>query len=363
MSREAALGIRLFPYSDEVINLVVPIVFLLITVASLVVFPGDGFNNSQIAWVSFAAAFIGLNTIHNAFTLTIFYLPEVRQWAGEQSLAKGRNIFYLWGVVALFFLVLFQGEFYAMDWGNSRGFDSWWMRGLRFFQFSFTGVHAYSHYYGLSILYNQTSRSRGFFSAEEQTKFSRVERVERWLYRLFIFSGAFAVAAKVVLIDLPGEMYFVVFLLVQALALSGLSFFYPGASQSNKIIYQLRTFLVPLALLSPIALYGFIFTHGVEYWFIYKRMVANSKVENRQRIAWITLGASVLVGILALPRPDGGLPIFYELVTNLPVYWIKIIVGVSTAITYMHCYVDGCLFHFSDPVTRKNISPLLKPPA
>lgn len=351
----------IFPRADESLNLLIPLVFLSLALFSLAL--SAELSRDQYIWIFFAAGFIGLNIIHNVFTITLFYLPELRIWTQEQSRARERNVVLGWALVLFLIAAFVQAQFYFMNWDDpAADFRKWEFSAIRGAQWAFTMWHALSQYYGLSILYNQRGLPEQPPPAIDA--FRSAEALERRLFRAFVALGALGLGLRVGFFWLPQWVFWGAALLLFSLALAihWVVRRYPGIGVSNKPYYLLRIFLVPLAMISPIALLALAFVHGTEYWFVYKKMVARSQVsaEGRKKLFWITAGASLLVGAIALPRPEGGLPYATQVFSMMPQLWIQVLVGISTTLTLFHCYMDGVLFHFSDPVTRKNISPLLK---
>lgn len=341
-------AVRIFSPRAELFNLALAPLFLAVafTQGGLHFFR---FGPEQATWALWFASYVGLNLVHNAFSLSLLYTPEVRAWIREQSLHRGRNILVGWVAAAFLLLLYFQFRaWYGPD-------SHWIVKHLFALEWAMIVGHGLFQFFGLSVLYNRKSLAVENFPEPAKARFLAIEGWERKLHKSFCVISSLVFGYAFVFQSLPYFSLWVGLILLLVLALNALAWLYPGAGRSNKRWFQLRLFLMPLALFSSWGFVGLAVTHGIEYTLLYSQMAAKSAVPKRARLWALTLGFSLVVAVLALPRPGlGG--------SYVGAAWAgtaAVLAGISFAITFFHYFIDSQIFHFSDPITRKHIAPLL----
>jgi hypothetical protein len=351
--------IRIFQGRDELFCLVLPLIFFV--PALFVQASGPPFTG-YFTWLNMAAAYLGMNLIHTAFTFPLLSFPELKEWSVEQLTTNRRNIALRLGIALSVLVIYFQVESYlsyrallgsAAEWGAS------FFSVIVFVHFLIAEKHSMGHSFGLSGLYNRRLCDRFAESSRERKNILSLERLEQRLFGAFLLIVVIVLGMSLVGINFPGRVYFFSLILFMAFLLNALPFFYPGYRESNKKFFQLRLFLYPLALYFPLCFVVIAVKHGTESLCVYRKILSNSKLEDRARKLRFTYLASVVVAVLGLFSFKTGVPGFAMTgIVGSPSLFI-FLGGLSSAITFFHYYVDGLLYHFSDPVTRKHISPLV----
>jgi hypothetical protein len=364
--------ISLFRGYSERVNLLMPMLFVLLAIAEFKV----GLPREVFRWNRFLSETLGLNLIHNAFSLGILLLPEFRDWLRTKSLAtKSFDSARNWILSVLVIILVVQakrwfqlerfGPFAAslqngypevMSLGNFASL------GFKFGLLYIVLAHATWQTYGLSLVYNREAKAHLPLTAEELEKFKTVE----WWERLFSRIHSYLVPIIVVFYAeiLVSSWRWPTVAATSALVAIQIYLcrLYPLAHRSNKTFYQLRLVLWPLALVSPMALMGIACTHGTEYWCVFEKMVRRSRIERPSFSVWMpTLYLSLLVGFLGVFKDynSGGLPNLAHLWPTLPRDVRLVLASFSGTITLVHYFIDSRIFRFSDLNTRKFIGPLL----
>lgn len=354
-------SVRIFARPWEALNLALPVVILAIGLIA----GSQGYFRVPADFsfsISFFMAFISLGTLHTAFTVVMFYLPEVRSWSRDQFQAKGRRVILATSIALALFLLYFSSSGYLLGpMGPESIRDSGWHLFLtRLLMGIHAGVlhyHAITQSFGLSILYNHRLLEQGDLSAEEKQSVARLERWERRAFRVLIPLTTVLLAWVFVA---PEQLHLALCASVTftlAAFLFGLSLLYPRALRSNKWIFQLRLFLIPLTFYSYWGLFGVNCVHGFEYGMVFLQMRKNSGHPDRAFVWRLTALALFVFGIFAYARPEFTVHGAYS---YLPAGVVLLLASASFATTFAHIYFDSKMFHFSDPITRKHISPLLR---
>jgi hypothetical protein len=221
--------------------------------------------------------------------------------------------------------------------------------------------HGLKQISGISLIYNQKLKLA--ISDDQKTiKFMACERREKNLFFFLILSLVFAPLGSILF---PGNLYassclpFLGGVFVFAIIWNSMR--YPYVEKSNKTYFLMRLLFYPL---SQYTFFGFFFTgatHGTEYLGVYHKMYMSSKVKGlRSLIALIILTAVVV--ILLVANPYQGL--HWLLVQHFPsqIGVIKWLAAMTVSLTFMHYYLDRCLFKMREPIVRDNIGPLLLGP-
>ena len=346
---------EIFAGSRECLNLAVPIVFILAGLA----FGSEHLAHQTANWLIFASAVFGLNVIHNGFSLGILFLPELKEWRKAKARESILHRTSTWVALSVSILIYFQFRE-----GFTRFVVNFFWSGQTAHQieekalFCVYGVTAYitiAHglwqSYGLAVLYNLSSPSQS----------SGVAKLERVLMKAHCFFAPFPLVFYDFLVDSPHRFPIIIIMCTLCLLIVCVSFLTPNWRQSNKTLFQLRVFLVPLVLYSFMGVIGLAVTHGFEYWCVYRKMTERSKAPSLESVKRLTgLAVAIVFGFLIFrPGQFGGLPVFSKIWPQVSPGLKRIILEGSLGMACIHHFIDSRIFHFSDRVTRSLVAPLL----
>lgn len=360
--------VRLFSRTDENLNLLAPI--LLIFVCLLEVFLQWTFEPKTRIWGRMIGNIILLNTPHTAMTYSmLFSLPEVKHWISGKT---GNRPFLFWREIlgTLFLLFLFFGVFWKLIPAPDVVYNSTFYLFVFLLDITVLQHHANSQSFGLSMIYNQKIRSSYNFTESELHISRRLEKIERQLFRAMVgitFLTMFCVRmtefgylSNENFAPVRNTLFIIGFIVASFLLF--IAFRFPRAKQSNKPIFMLRSFVWPFISLSYLADLSQRAIHGIEYTFVYRRMMRNSKLEKEKRraataITFALLSMVILIGLFS--RQAGMLGLLY---TGRAPFVFELLLVLNFSLQFLHCYIDGRLWRMRDPLTRSTIGALLTGP-
>ena len=116
-------------------------------------------------------------------------------------------------------------------------------------------------------------------------------------------------------------------------------------------LFQLRLVIWYFSFPYPALLFAVTAAHGFEYLFITRKMLKNSSMKKDL----VSVGALVAVGLVAYPS----LRFIFNNYVGEPTVLVLIMMGLCQTLSYLHYYLDGVVFRFSDPEIRETVGPLL----
>lgn len=340
--------VRIFKPVDEWINLALPIIFVALAVLEIVF--SQTFLSSGFMFESFIVDILFLNITHNAFTYAmILGLPELGPWVKNQGGGSSKKF---WLKLAALNVVLCIGFFLIF-------FLGWKETYLRMFFFLITIVfpihHALSQSFGLSLVYNKKI-------SEDVKAIENKERVISKIFLLFILIGVLFVTlligkvittqdplVKILWIVARAGAFFLAFTLILNM------FFYPEKLRALKATFSLRYIVWAFSIFSPIAVAGTKIIHGVEYAFVTRKMISNSRA---QHFTWLKIGLILSSIVIVLAYFRFRVLISYQSADALPI-WLYILASASFALTYSHYYLDRNLFQMRYKINRESAGQLL----
>lgn len=314
----------------EFLNLGLPLVFLGLAVHQIV--QNQTLSAAYLLNFELIVKVLFLNFSHTILSLAAFlFFPELRKWNREKAIFSMRPLLFF-GVC---FLVLFIFNTFAQFY-SSKALSILIVLGL-----IFGSYHNVFQNYGFMRLYNQ----------------SRQHLVQKILYFFLFLVTSSRFLLLFIEFDSSNLIFFKNFLMalgiltVVAIILHSLVMESPFSIYS--FFYSFRLFLYALAPSSTYALYGFLASHGVEYFLLYLQMGKNSNL-TVTRMHWL----SVTVGLLALiGLPKVLLSLHSAKLLPATVLTLKAFIF-SCNVT--HYIMDSFLYKFSHRVTRTHILPLIK---
>jgi hypothetical protein len=348
-----------FLKTDERINLVLPIAFLLLLVIG---FPLDSYlklalgNSSGLAQ-RLLADILFLNVTHNAFTvMMIASFPELRPWISEQG--KGSDRQFILRTFAIF-IGLFA--FITMALLS----ESKWIYGVFGVMSIFFPIqHAIAQSLGLSLVYNSKVGE-----AEAGDGLVKKKGITEWIERRLVAVLILLVVGSVIAIQLPvfsdqvargdfglkqSSMLFRMTLALGFLIV-GLMLFYPRSIRAQKTLFALRFPVWAYALVSPLGLIATQIVHGLEYLFVMRKMANSSKFERWKSGALFLLFLTVVFGIFRVVYYDATI-----VTLDQAPLWLVLIAALSTAFSFLHYYLDRNLFLMRKVINQNTVGRLLK---
>ncbi len=344
---------------DEFIFLGIPIVILILAVSLRLC--GILIDSNSRNYIKFFVLIVGLQKAHNAFSFPLIFLPEFKKWRKDQFEVNKKNYTFQWKVIA--FTVTAFWIFYFL----SRSKTMWQYELLHSINtdkllwvcfWLITFWHTFSQYFGLSVLLNQESDDiNGPASQPLKTALAR----ERILYKILIPLGTVG-ATYFLLFDFTPREYalFLIGSLPLVFAIFWTSSFHSKKQRKKKFLFNMRLLLITFSPLSVILKAGMNVTHNFEYFFVCKNIVKKSKKENPSLFLTASALWILLIIILSFSNREA-LLILHSLAgffRHHATLRRSLLVG-SITVTTVHYFLDGYFFHFSDPITRKHIRPLL----
>lgn len=355
-------SIEIFPAQIEKIYLTAPFFFILIIIADLI-FSVPLINNERV-FAYFLTQTIFLNGIHIYFTFAfLMKLPEGRQWVKNSS--ENNPLFWILPIIVLFSLTFLFAHRFTGDL-SSPIFTAYII--ITLLGPSFHGVQQKK---GLSLIYLRLAHDRAA-TIEEKSEIKKIEENERSSYLGFIiFFAAYlifaasqrlnmALEANLIILLTRGAQLLYSLFLVRLIYLSIISYRYCGM---NKVIYAARLlpfFFVPYSFYATLALAA---SHGLEYLGVYFTFSNRSTISKSalQNFYLLTL-AMLAVGILLQTTRhfDGLTFLAWDTLNEIPLA-VKILAAVSLGLTYLHYYLDGVMFRFSNKDSREAFLPMFMP--
>lgn len=343
----------IFLKTDENINLAIPIIFLLLLILG---FPIGGFFQSTFGDSSrlaqrLMADIIFLNITHNAFTvMMIASFPELRPWMKAEGGGNERRFI---GKVIMIFVVLFVLFLSALLLENK------WLFILFSLASAFFPIqHALAQSLGLSLVYNSKTQDE----PERKRRYEWLERRLVMAFMLLIVGSVVALRSNVIPAEVLKSEYGLSYQSVLfrialglAIAIAGMMVLYPKKIRGKKTLFALRYPVWAYSLVSPLGLIATQIVHGLEYFFVFRKMSTTSKFEKWKSASLLLLFLVIVFGIFRVIYENGyaGIPMKGPL-------WLTIIAALSTAFSFLHYYLDRKMFLMRKPANQQTVGRLLR---
>lgn len=354
-----SIKVSLFKAKDETINLYLPLVifasFLLISQTGL----AQNEHASNLLFV--ISNIIFLNVVHNIFSLFILTdLPEIQPYLKDHFKTQPFHVGYRSLSVFVFFFVLMWVFPQFKTWGDGGPYLFW--TAVLLMQFFALYYHTLRQIEGLCVLYNQNMKNWLMkHQPESINEIDQLQRKEKILFKSFLVISCLGYAFNIFKME---NWIFPTFLLSSAnlILIFVVNLKAPHWNQSNKWIYLTRLIAFTAGIRYPILGAVVPFFHGIEYFFVTKKLFTKSAVQSiqMQRRVWrYMVPVSILVGILAIFRLDRGFGLTLmgqEPGINL---FIVILSCLSFAISFVHFYIDSFIFKMKESGIRNSVGKLL----
>lgn len=311
---------------------------------------GFGKESLGTEWMRFFVYFLCFNYLHVILTFVgLAALPEMRKWLRHQlSLPR----FFFFGSVVAIVLYIGAVRFVNIDKATVSGELLIGIYAL------LVSMHNISQTKGLSLLYNRLVKPS--LTAEEAQKAKRIETFERIGFNaMLVFNFAYILIRWLRPEYWKSDVFasFAFGIGLMAIVVISNSIRYPKAFRSNKVYFLSSTLIYAFIPVLPLASLMNRALHGCEYIFLADRMVDNSKVKWSRATLALTIVPLFLFAILY----SFDWRFIPQVAQLIPRNWITPIISVVIWFEYLHYYLDGVMFRFSDPVVRANIGPLIFP--
>jgi hypothetical protein len=344
-------SVKIFKRPDEVLNLIIPILFLPLLAGEFVL--GAPTLTMRLFLINLVEVGLG-SAGHNGLSWSLLFItPEGRLWlrdkGGPRQLAK---IFFVASTIFIFAAIIFC---FFLD---EQGFTLKLYLALDWFLIHH---HSLNQTRGLSYIYS--------FSSSENVDSNLLKKTHAQQALAFnVLLGLAQIPMLHYIFDLnvlttPLEKWLfaaITTFVVLWIILGNLRL--PG-NQRNRIFYLARLFYFPLTSFWLSAALAFRILHGIEYVFVYRKMISQSKVGiHLGRTAVFAYSALFFIGAIVLwtfstVKSEGFLWLFPTDKT-IPT-WLRIMAALSVTRLYTHYYLDRRLFRMRDPITNKWIKRLL----
>ncbi len=289
---------------------------------------------------------------HSGLTWGLLFLtPEGRKWWGSESSHNLRiKIVFVAIVVFLFSSILFLTA------------SPWCINLFLAIYVCLVLHHAIAQTQGLTFAYSFENR----VPQTEMQNIEFVHRIQKYCYK--VLTGLVCFYALDGILDfgfLKGFTAKIIYFMVGVIAASIIiaSNIWLRGRQTNKIIYLLRNFCIPLGIFSGFAFVGIRVLHSIEYILVYRKMISfsdHSALFTRSQVAILSIALYLLMtfGWFVIFFESGVLRNDYEFATGKP-WWFSLLAGQTVTRAMLHFYLDRNIFQMRNPVSRRFWSPLL----
>lgn len=283
--------------------------------------------------------------VHVAFTFFIMLsLPECKRWFVKQNSQVSI-------VKKLIFITLIfsAGSIVFLFYNNHS--SSIGLILLNILWLVYPTYHTFRQIYGILVLYNQ-----------DIVVSQKEKNVEKKIFNfLMVILCIHTITLVIFQAHLLSQQEYqkLNWLLSIVFCLPAFFLFKNKTDRKAKNFYVVRIFLYPLSFHSFFALLATGALHGLEYFFITKKMVLNSeqKFKSSNNIPAFLSFFSIFV-LYILSSSFGILGIYTG--GHAPQSaWYGFVNFAGLLVAFIHYYMDGLIFRMKDPATREIIAPLL----
>ena len=351
--------VRIFGQWSERLVLIAPLVGLVGFALQIHFMPSPSISTQHI-W-AFFSQIIFLNTIHILFTFDLLVaVPAYRD-----ILKKGRP-----QIQALIIFCVFVAAL-ALRLLESRLKGNWGLMILAVI-ILYDIYHVMRQTLGLSLLYNFHS-SKMLPNSNDIQRLKKLDLQERFTCGFIILLGSsqflighwiekehvsWVQIERIVMATFGCVLVFA--LMVQYYRINRVLF-------RNKIIYVIRYALVMSTFISFFGLVVLKSVHGIEYFFVYRRIKNNSAPERGKlkflaRAFILLLASIVFIGLLV--EPSYGVFALFHLEEMVDRPWFHLLSVVVGALALVHYFLDGQIFAMKNEPVRQSTGRwlLMNPP-
>jgi len=340
-----------------------PLIFLGATLVELIF--NVHFSRLQVTAINFITAIILLDVTHNAFTIGMLWIPQIRSALGAQFYLMTFSVFAI-----SFSIFLFVFKVLSVGVENPQAYYPY----VGAIWAIIASHHNISQQRGISFLITRWTQPSPA-EANSQVKIRPLERAETWLSIILLLSfGGYLGLGRLkmnISQDTASPLFDACFFLVIASLLGWLfvMYLYDKGTRTHKTLFGLRLILYPLSLFTVMGPAGIAATHGIEYLYIFKKLIQKSNIgPSKTRFYQITIFAILTVAAIGTLR----VPLFLTFLgvdldptsaTRIAFYkdslLLNFLLAASISITFAHYYMDRKLFQMRNPRIRHSIGQIL----
>jgi hypothetical protein len=350
---------------DEKINLVLPLLFLgpILFEIFLLKAPLTATTRAILTGLAVTVLF---NFTHIGYTFNILTgFPEAKDWISGKF---GKFSPWFWPVSMFLILLftLFVGVGYRLI--PLRGaYENIGPEVVMVIYATIINFHALTQCKGISLLYNKKLISDLNYNDLEVKSIKRHERIERNMVRLLVlFDILFGIVSYEAIHRPTGisSLHLQYGIVAISFAIVFFALFaargIPHVKKSNKIYFMSRYLLWPFSYFSFLALFAIWSVHGLEYFFVYRKMATRTAAAGLQRrqlkiYGFVFAGLFFILGAL-------GIESFASLVVtewHAPSFPFQIASALAAGITTWHMLYDRYFFRFRTSLDRRVAHKLL----
>jgi len=362
----------LFGRTQERVSLCFPFLFAALLYVEWKILGGLIFGNSWLIAFSLLAA------IHHLFTIAI--IARTHSILERIRTISGGRVFLFWAVVAATGIILFL--LFAISLKNLSVYPFWvevFLYGFLVFSFFFVSTfHMIQQSKGISLLYNKALLKEGSLKPQSVAVLKITDSLERTSSLVMVVAvsiGAYCMNSRSIKSQISPEAEILEFvgpfsLLVAALAAGVYIFSCVYATRVagiGKAIFSLRMAVWPFYPVSLAAQAIVKTVHGLEYYFIFRKISDHSEDRPKKNF-WNLLLAFFLVYALFLTLRRGGMlhyfsgpKLLYEKIAGLEL-WV-LASATYGAVNIIHIGFDSLIFRTSQKNAQPGtIEPLIRQP-
>ena len=324
-----------FSSFEEMVNLVVPIIFILLMIPE-VIFSMNRSSEEELLANLYANIF-WLNAVHVSFFIAFpFASKRARDWFKFEG-SKNGAIFY---IAILIFILSFL--IYCFTLGIFRNTDgaSYIIGQVGSYMLMFIPVFHYMRQsYGLSRIYDNKRISRilstDYYGFHAVLVLLLIAKINSDFISPEYYSSPLLSIKYISLLIFTSVLLMMFLTIIQNPTKNGL----------KKIMFQSRLFLYPIGFFFPICGAFTRGVHGIEYYFVMKSLFRNEVVNRKFILAFI--GISLMTTVLILIHKNSLPRLFYKQ-ENLMPKWILLSSCALYAVAQVHYWADLFLFSIKE---------------
>ncbi len=335
---------KVFTKNEQYLSVALTLIFIFLSIWQVYSKPQLGQSNEL--YLEFLTYIVLGGAIHVVLTFfMMFTLPEFKTWLLKQR----SNKLFVKKLLVIFSFFVFTNIIYSFFRYTN---NSLFLIPLNIFWVLYPIFHVFSQSYGILVIHNQN-----IGVLEEERKF------ERKVFDILMILIALNVVALIFYhshqLSQAAYHKISVFHFVAFCGLALLLFRIKN-SDHQRNLFLLRIFLYPLSFLSGIAGLAIVGIHGLEYFFITKKIVLKSeeKIHISKHLP-ILLSVILIAGLYLINTQFGLLGLITNGVTPRG-SWYKFVQTIAMSFTFAHYYLDGLIFRMKDPISRQFIGPLFR---
>ena len=316
------------------------VVFSFIALACFEIFTGMTWTAEERGKAWFFKDVVCLGLIHAGFTFfLLFELTPFKLWRTELNHQRPRRILSFEHKLPVLYAAFFAYYFFQKDLPYNLGIT---------LVFSYTYYHQLKQHLGLFL---EANLKNPYLNKDSATKMRRIEGVffHSLIPIAWVYAGLFSFPFM--------DFIYIQLAYIVCFAVYGISIyliFGPKVIKS-KLIYFPRLLLYPLLPVSSFAVIGIAAVHGVEYFFVSKRLISSEKSFSPKK--FYSFGAFLCLLVII------GVVLNNLIIINnvqLPDIYSRAAFGFLGGFLLLHHYLDGKIFKMKDPLIKKHIAPAMK---